>query len=188
MYFFSCTNTHHPLGEFASKPGNGPDGEPRETRGNLRFVHGSVEDLDLAALLAGCGSDSGESESDSAAGEQERRRTPVVADNVVAVLDPPRCGLKPALCRALRRLIPLKRIVFVSCNPTSEFTRFDYIIKRGGLRDNLELLCGPAQVPPRGEALETPCEEGTPFRVVAARPVDMFPHTLHVELVVVLER
>ncbi len=65
------------------------------------------------------------------------------------------CPARP--CAGLARLQP-RRIVYVSCNPTT-------------LAANVKELTG---------------EWG--YRLVRARPVDMFPHTPHVETVALLER
>jgi 23S rRNA (uracil1939-C5)-methyltransferase len=74
----------------------------------------------------------------------------------VAIVDPPRAGLSGKALRRLARLEP-KRIVYVSCNPTT-------------LAGNLK---------------ELGAEWG--YRLVRARPVDMFPHTPHIETVALLE-
>jgi 23S rRNA (uracil1939-C5)-methyltransferase len=62
--------------------------------------------------------------------------------------------------KALRRMARLKapRIVYVSCNPTT-------------LAGNLKTLASDWD-----------------YRLVRVRPVDMFPHTPHVEAVALLER
>jgi len=78
-------------------------------------------------------------------------------DPDVAVVDPPRAGLSGKAVRRLARLRP-KRIVYVSCNPTT-------------LAGNVKELAG---------------DWG--YRLVRVRPVDMFPHTPHVETVALLER
>jgi 23S rRNA (uracil1939-C5)-methyltransferase len=75
----------------------------------------------------------------------------------VAVVDPPRAGLSGKALRRLARLEP-KRIVYVSCNPTT-------------LAGNVKDLAS---------------EWGYTLRRV--RPVDMFPHTPHIEAVALLER
>jgi 23S rRNA (uracil1939-C5)-methyltransferase len=75
----------------------------------------------------------------------------------VAVVDPPRAGLSGKALRRLARLEP-KRIVYVSCNPTTL----------------------------AGNVKELEAEWG--YRLVRARPVDMFPHTPHIETVALLER
>jgi 23S rRNA (uracil1939-C5)-methyltransferase len=75
----------------------------------------------------------------------------------VVVVDPPRAGLAG---KALRRLgrIGARRIVYVSCNPTT-------------LASDVKTLRG---------------EHG--YELLRARPVDMFPHTPHVETVALLEK
>jgi 23S rRNA (uracil1939-C5)-methyltransferase len=75
----------------------------------------------------------------------------------VAVVDPPRAGLSGKALRRLARLEP-KRIVYVSCNPTTL----------------------------AGNVKELAAEWG--YSLVRARPVDMFPHTPHIETVALLER
>ncbi len=75
----------------------------------------------------------------------------------VVVVDPPRAGLAG---KALRRLgrIRARRIVYVSCNPTT-------------LASDVKTLRA---------------EWG--YELLRARPVDMFPHTPHVECVALLEQ
>jgi 23S rRNA (uracil1939-C5)-methyltransferase len=75
----------------------------------------------------------------------------------VAVVDPPRAGLSGKALRRLARLEP-KRIVYVSCNPTT-------------LAGNVKDLAG---------------EWG--YRLERAQPVDMFPHTPHIETVALLTK
>ena len=73
----------------------------------------------------------------------------------VVVVDPPRAGLSGKALRRIARLAP-KRIVYVSCNPTTL----------------------------AGNAKELAAEHG--YRLERARPVDMFPHTPHIETVALL--
>jgi len=75
----------------------------------------------------------------------------------VVVVDPPRAGLSGKALRRIARL-EAKRIVYVSCNPTT---------LAGNVKDLSE-------------------EWG--YRLVRARPVDMFPHTPHIETVALLDR
>jgi len=103
---------------------------------------------------------------DSAAGE---------SGDVVAVLDPPRTGLAPAVCKALRQERAIKRVVYVSCNPHGYTLRHDYVVRGGSLASQAKLLCEA-----RGRA--------RPFRLVRCTPLDLFPHTPHCELVVTFER
>jgi tRNA (uracil-5-)-methyltransferase len=88
---------------------------------------------------------------------------------VVAIVDPPRAGLHPDVIRALRTCRLLKRVVYVSCNPT------------GSLSEDAMKLC----VPPRKG---TSYASGPPFHPVHAYPFDLFPQTNHCEMVMVFER
>jgi len=74
----------------------------------------------------------------------------------VMIIDPPRAGMHRKTVQAILRLQP-KRIIHVSCNPTS-------------LARDLKLLC-----------------EGG-YRLGRVKPVDMFPHTTHIEIVAELTR
>ncbi len=78
----------------------------------------------------------------------------------VIILDPPRAGIHPDVAKVILNAAP-QRMVYVSCNPASQ------------ARD-LEILCDAVN--------------GPGYRVTAVQPVDMFPHTHHVENVVSLER
>lgn len=83
-------------------------------------------------------------------------------EDVCAIVDPPRPGLHKDVLVALRSCKRLSRLVYVSCNPES-------------LAEDVVKLCLP--------------QEGQdPFVPVRAVAVDMFPHTLHVEMVLLLER
>jgi 23S rRNA (uracil1939-C5)-methyltransferase len=82
-----------------------------------------------------------------------------VTERVDAViLDPPRSGCRPGALEAVRALQP-KRVLYVSCDPTS-------------LGRDLNAL--------------TQDEGGFVLRDI--QPVDMFPHTYHVECVATLDR
>lgn len=83
-----------------------------------------------------------------------------------AVVDPPRAGMHHKALRVIRDVKAIKRLVYVSCNPTKT------------LAQDAMLLCGPVSSKTRG----------MPFRPVKAIPVDMFPHTPHIETVMVFER
>lgn len=75
----------------------------------------------------------------------------------VVITDPPRAGMHEDVIQTILRAMP-DRIVYVSCNPSTQ------------ARD-LALLIG-----------------GGAYRVVRSRAVDMFPHTHHIENVVLLCR
>ena len=73
----------------------------------------------------------------------------------VLIVDPPRAGLGPRVCKRIVEAAP-KRIVYVSCNPTTLAPNASQLTEAG-------------------------------YRLRRVRPVDMFPHTHHVENVVLLE-
>jgi tRNA (uracil-5-)-methyltransferase len=81
----------------------------------------------------------------------------------VAIVDPPRIGLHKQVLGALRSCAQLSRLVYVSCNVDT-------------MVSDAALLCATR---PDGTA---------PFRPVCAMAVDLFPHTKHVEGVLLLER
>jgi len=83
----------------------------------------------------------------------------------IAVVDPPRAGLHNDVIRALRKCSQIRRLVYISCNPKS-------------FVNNSVNLCKAPSKALIGEA----------FVPVRACGVDLFPHTDHVELVVMLDR
>ncbi|OIJ13558.1 23S rRNA (uracil-5-)-methyltransferase RumA [Anaerobacillus alkalilacustris] len=74
----------------------------------------------------------------------------------VFVVDPPRTGCDRKLLEAMIKVKP-KRIVYVSCNPSTLAKDVDQLLKAG-------------------------------FKLEYLQPVDMFPHTAHVECVVLMSR
>ena len=74
----------------------------------------------------------------------------------VAFMDPPRAGSSEEFLRALATLGP-RRIVYISCGPTTQRRDIDLLSKLG-------------------------------YRLVSLAPVDMFPHTEHVENIALLTR
>ncbi|XP_050437080.1 tRNA (uracil-5-)-methyltransferase homolog A-like [Adelges cooleyi] len=92
-------------------------------------------------------------------------QNPENADDVVAVVDPPRAGLHNKAVLLLRRMKHLKRFVYLSCNP------------KAALQNFLTLAMA-----------ESKTKQGAPFVPVKAIPVDMFPQTPHCELIVYFER
>ncbi|OWZ19698.1 RNA methyltransferase [Phytophthora megakarya] len=83
----------------------------------------------------------------------------------MVIVDPPRAGLHKKLIKMLRRMAP-RQICYVSCNPHSQVP-------------DLEAFCAKAK-PEVGEI-------GT-YRVRHLQPVDMLPHTPHIETIAWLER
>jgi|MDSW01.2.fsa_nt_gb tRNA/tmRNA/rRNA uracil-C5-methylase (TrmA/RlmC/RlmD family) len=89
----------------------------------------------------------------------------------VVIVDPARSGLDPSLVATLRSL-GIPRIVYVSCNPATQ------------ARD-VALLCN------ENDGVENTNRNATriaKYRLISCVPVDMFPHTPHVETVAVLVR
>ena len=80
----------------------------------------------------------------------------------VVIADPARAGMDESLVKVLAA-IGAKRIVYVSCNPATQ------------ARDVLRLAGGNGG-------------DGVRYEMRSCAPVDMFPHTPHVETVAVLER
>jgi 23S rRNA (uracil1939-C5)-methyltransferase len=75
----------------------------------------------------------------------------------VLVVDPPRSGLSQKVVRRVIEAGP-RRIVYVSCNPTTLAPNAAQLVEDGG------------------------------YRLRRVRPVDMFPQTPHIECVALLER
>ncbi|KAJ1477475.1 S-adenosyl-L-methionine-dependent methyltransferase, partial [Baffinella frigidus] len=72
----------------------------------------------------------------------------------VAIVDPPRPGMHPDCVKDLIRLRP-PRIVYISCNPITQFRDIQLLEKAG-------------------------------YRTEEIAPVDLFPHTPHIETVALL--
>ncbi|KAI5108034.1 tRNA (uracil(54)-C(5))-methyltransferase-like-B [Silurus meridionalis] len=87
---------------------------------------------------------------------------------LTAVVNPSRAGLHYRVIRALRNHPDLQRLIYISCKPEGEAMR------------NFRELCGKTDLKRRFT--------GECFKPKLAVPVDMFPHTPHCELVLVLER
>lgn len=86
-------------------------------------------------------------------------------DRVVAIVDPPRAGLHDKSITQLRNSDSIEILVYVSCSPKSVFKNFVD-------------LCRPS----------SRTLSGNPFTPKLAAAVDLFPHTPHMELVVLFER
>lgn len=87
---------------------------------------------------------------------------------LTAVVNPSRAGLHYRVIQALRNHPNLQRLIYISCKPEGEAMR------------NFRELCGKPDL--KRKLI------GEPFTPKLAIPVDMFPHTPHCELVLVLER
>jgi tRNA (uracil-5-)-methyltransferase len=105
-----------------------------------------------------------EKEEEGEPGKQLPLEEEFLYDDVVAIVDPPRCGLHKNVLKALRGEPRLRKIVYVSCNPES-------------MAQNCVELCAKKHK-----------QFGAPFTPRKAMAVDLFPHTAHCEAVLVLER
>ncbi len=86
-------------------------------------------------------------------------------NTIVAVVDPPRCGLHKTVVQKMRTCKGLDVIIYVSCNPQSMIRDITY-------------LCRPNQ----GKV------KGPPFTAVNYAGADLFPYTPHTECIVLLKR
>ncbi|XP_064629031.1 tRNA (uracil-5-)-methyltransferase homolog B-like [Lineus longissimus] len=87
-------------------------------------------------------------------------------DDLVAVLNPGRGGLKKKLIKCIREFPAIRRVIYVTCKP------------KGFCFNNFKSLCQP----------EDKEYKGQPFLLKKAVPVDMFPQTNHCELVMQFAR
>ncbi|XP_069476119.1 LOW QUALITY PROTEIN: tRNA (uracil-5-)-methyltransferase homolog A [Ambystoma mexicanum] len=89
----------------------------------------------------------------------------LATQNPVAIVDPPRAGLHSKVILAIRKAEHLKRLLYVSCNPRAAMNNF------------IDLCRAPSNR-----------VKGSPFRPVRTVAVDLFPQTMHCELLVLFER
>ncbi|XP_057782659.1 zinc finger CCCH domain-containing protein 24 [Salvia miltiorrhiza] len=113
--------------------------------------------------------------------------------NVVAIVDPPRVGLHPIVIKVLRTQSRLRRLVYISCNPESLVANAIELCtpspdksEKGNNKNNRGWRNMSAAGLARHRAKSMPDSE--PFKPVKAMAVDLFPHTPHCELVMLLER
>ncbi|KAF5183867.1 Zinc finger ccch domain-containing protein [Thalictrum thalictroides] len=112
--------------------------------------------------------------------------------NVVAIVDPPRVGLHPVVIKALRTHPRLRRLVYISCNPESLVANAielctpssDKTDKGNNSNRGWRNMSSVGLARRRTKSMP----ESEPFRPVKAMAVDLFPHTPHCELVMLLER
>ncbi|XP_048677899.1 tRNA (uracil-5-)-methyltransferase homolog A isoform X1 [Caretta caretta] len=89
----------------------------------------------------------------------------LASHNLITIVDPPRAGLHSKVILAIRRAEHLKKLIYVSCNPRAAMNNF------------VDLCRAPSNR-----------VKGTPFRPVKAMAVDLFPQTMHCELLIFFER
>ncbi|XP_050213040.1 zinc finger CCCH domain-containing protein 24 [Mercurialis annua] len=112
--------------------------------------------------------------------------------NVVAIVDPPRNGLHPTVIKALRTHSGLRRLVYISCNPETLVANAIELctpspdkIEKGNKNNRGWRNMSSAGLA-RHRAKSMPISEA--FHPVKAMAVDLFPHTTHCEMVMLLER
>ncbi|KAL0436440.1 UNVERIFIED_CONTAM: Zinc finger CCCH domain-containing protein 24 [Sesamum radiatum] len=113
--------------------------------------------------------------------------------NVVAIVDPPRVGLHPTVIKVLRTQSRLRRLVYISCNPESLVANAIELCtpsldktEKGTNKNNRGWKNMSSAGLARHRAKSMPNSE--PFKPVKSMAVDLFPHTPHCELVMLLER
>lgn len=111
--------------------------------------------------------------------------------NVVAIVDPPRGGLHPTVIKILRTHAQLRRLVYISCNPETLVANAIELCtpspeKIEKNKDNRGWRNMSSAGLARHRAKSMPISE--PFQPVKAMAVDLFPHTSHCEMVMLLER
>lgn len=113
--------------------------------------------------------------------------------NVVAIVDPPRVGLHPTVIKVLRTQSRLRRLVYISCNPESLVANAIELCtpsleksEKGNNKNNRGWRNMSSASLARHRTKSMPNSE--PFKPVKAMAVDLFPHTPHCELVMLLER
>lgn len=112
--------------------------------------------------------------------------------NVVAIVDPPRMGLHPTVIKTLRTHSGLRRLVYISCNPESlvanaiELCTPSPPTNDKGKKDNRGWRNMSSAGLARHRVKSMPTSEH--FRPVKAMAVDLFPHTPHCEMVMLLQR
>lgn len=113
---------------------------------------------------------------------------------VIAIVDPPRAGLHKDVCKAILRCAAVRRLVYISCNPDSLSTNMAQLCSPPGAMDSKRNAGrwgrqAGAQQQQQGDAAAADADSSyAPFVPNKAVAVDLFPHTGHVETVVLLKR
>lgn len=122
-------------------------------------------------------------------------KTPTIPQfkDVVAIVDPPRAGLHPTVIKALRTHPRIRRLVYISCNPETLVANAIELCTpspdktaKGNNKKNWGWRHMSSAGLARHRAMSMPNSE--PFQPIKAMAVDIFPHTPHCELVMLLER
>ncbi|KAL1558554.1 zinc finger CCCH domain-containing protein 24 [Salvia divinorum] len=153
--------------------------------------HSSVVNHVNGHAVNGCSKDEAKLEKDSIS---QSSSNPIQQfKNVVAIVDPPRVGLHPTVIKVLRTQSRLRRLVYISCNPESLVANAIELCtpspdksEKGNNKNNRGWRNMSAAGLARHRSKSMP--ESEPFKPVKAMAVDLFPHTPHCELVMLLER
>ena len=116
------------------------------------------------------------------------------SENLTVVLDPPRKGCDVKLLNAIKQVGP-EKIVYVSCD-SATLARDLKILCEGSdgscVARNDNAKNSVAFKENNGENSiayeEGNVKNGASYKIEKIRPVDMFPHTVHVETVVLLSK
>ncbi|CAA7017788.1 unnamed protein product [Microthlaspi erraticum] len=164
---------------------------------NCKFICSKAEDVMSSLLtqyLDAPQTEEAKPETSNIQEQEDETKKPPQFKNVVAIVDPPRPGLHPDVIKALRTHPRLKTLVYISCNPetlaanaielcTPSFENVD----QGGKQSyhQRQRRMGTSALA-RHRAKKMPASE--PFKPVKAMAVDLFPHTDHCEMVMLLNR
>lgn len=122
---------------------------------NARFLVGTVEELLARQMPTGVGRAAGPGP--GAGGGRRGERAGGGCGPMMVVVDPPRKGLEAGVVRTLGAVLP-ELLVYVSCNPATMARDLGQFLREAQAR-GVRYEWGPLQ------------------------PIDMFPHTAHVEVV-----
>ncbi|KAL5718905.1 hypothetical protein ACHQM5_011759 [Ranunculus cassubicifolius] len=173
---------------------------------NCRFVCGKAEDV-MGSLLKEYLSvsnkqketpNSTDQDGNSKTEEESEEKNGITVTsepqykNIVAIVDPPRAGLHPVVIKALRTHPRLRRLVYVSCNPESLVANAIELCTPSAEKGEKEnkgnrgwrKMSSASLARQRTKSMP----DSEPFSPVKAMAVDLFPHTPHCELVMLLER
>lgn len=135
----------------------------------IEMIESAVEDCIQNCELNELSHSSPEAKCEFFAGKCEDLLPDIVSkienSKIVAIVDPPRSGLHSTVLKSMRTCKGLEKIVYVSCNATSQ-------------AENLHQLCMPVSKKRKAPG----------FQILKYCGADLFPHSEHVECIALLER